>query len=134
MSTGANLTPLLIRVRGSGVTLAVEGDALAVSPRGALTPELRAELVRHKPELLELLAWRERYAYALIKDALAYLAEFYLEAGSPDCDLSAMLAPEEEINEAFASRDMHLLRVAVRGWVEAGLGAFREMEGARGAA
>ncbi len=57
--SGANLTPLLIRLRDAGLIVEVEGDALAVWPVRALTPELRAELLEHKPELLELLTWSE---------------------------------------------------------------------------
>jgi hypothetical protein len=131
---GPKLTPLLIRARESGLRLTVDGPDLIYIPRANMTPELRVQLLKHKQALVDLLTWRESEAYKLVKDALSFLAEFYLEAGSSDCDLSAMLAPEEEINQAFASRDMHLLRVAVRGWVEAGLGAFRELERDRGAA
>ncbi len=99
-----------------------------------MTPELRAQLLKHKLALVNLLIWRESEAHKLVKDALSYLAEFYLEAGSPDCDLGAMLDPEDLINEAFVARDMHLLRVAVRQWVRAGVEAFRGVDWDRGAA
>ena len=48
---------LLSALRARGVTLAVDGDRLKVTaPRGALTPELQAELAARKPQILELLA------------------------------------------------------------------------------
>lgn len=44
---------LLTTCRQAGVILTVEGDSLSVdAPRGALTPALRAALVRCKSELL----------------------------------------------------------------------------------
>ncbi|MCP4037322.1 MAG: hypothetical protein GY733_10325, partial [bacterium] len=47
---------LLKRLQEQGVQVRRRGDGLAVSgPRHALTPEVRAELTAHKPELLEWL-------------------------------------------------------------------------------
>lgn len=134
--SGANLTSLLLRVRDAGMTLRVreETGGLVYSPADRLTGELREELVSHKPELLELLAWRESVAHELLQDAMAYLAEFYIEAGSPECELVGLDAYEDAVNEAFAARDMFRLRVAVREWVEAGLVAFRAKDRDRGAA
>jgi hypothetical protein len=43
--------------RARDIVLDVQGDRLvADAPTGALTPELRAELLRHKPALVALLA------------------------------------------------------------------------------
>ncbi len=122
---GKNLTPLLVRVRDTGLTLRVAVGDLIVWPEARLTPALRAELVKHKPALVELLVWSETEAHKLIKDTLAYLAEFYLEAGSPECELSAMHAPEDRIDEAFVAEDMFALRIAVREWGTAALDALR---------
>ena len=50
------LQEFLAHLRGQGVALGLEGDQLACSaPGGALTPPLRAELQRRKPELLAFL-------------------------------------------------------------------------------
>jgi hypothetical protein len=129
-----NLTPLLIRARERGLRLTVDGQDLVYTPRWNMTPEVQAELLKHKPVLVDLLTWRESEAHKLVKDALSYLAEFYHKASSPDCHLGAMLDPEDLINEAFGARDMHLLRVAVRQWVEVGLEAFQGADRDRGAA
>ncbi len=48
--SGANLTPLLLRVRDAGLTLRADRGNLVFAPKDKLTPELRAELVVHKPE------------------------------------------------------------------------------------
>ncbi|MBI4491732.1 MAG: hypothetical protein HY690_02950 [Chloroflexi bacterium] len=48
---------LLERLGAADVRLRVDGEHLRVSaPRGTLTPELKAELLAHKPELLRILA------------------------------------------------------------------------------
>ncbi len=47
---------LLATCRQAGIVLRARGDALEVdAPRGVLTPELRAALVHHKPDLLAAL-------------------------------------------------------------------------------
>ncbi len=47
---------VLLRARSNNITLDVQGDRLIVdAPSGALTPELRSELARHKAELLAVL-------------------------------------------------------------------------------
>src|SRR5689334_7841658 len=44
----------LLRLRAAGVTLRLEGETVRFSaPRGALTPELREELTRHKDAIRE---------------------------------------------------------------------------------
>ena len=48
---------LLMTCRQAGIVLAADGDCIDVdAPAGVLTPDLRNELTRHKPALLELLA------------------------------------------------------------------------------
>ncbi len=48
---------LLARVRAADIHLEVNGDRLVVdAPKGAMTSELRAELMQHKAALLALLA------------------------------------------------------------------------------
>lgn len=118
--SGANLTPLLVRVREAGLTLRADRGNLIYRPKDKLTPELREQLLRHKPDLLELLTWRESTAHALLKDAMSYLAEFYV-AGS---DLAALDPHEERIDAAFHDRDMFALRVAVREWKREGVRMF----------
>jgi amino acid adenylation domain-containing protein len=47
---------LLGRLRADGVSLSVDGDSLkCAAPPGVLTPELRAELTKHKAEILAFL-------------------------------------------------------------------------------
>jgi hypothetical protein len=74
--------------------------------------------------LVEQLRWSESAAHALLKNAMAFLAEFHLKAGSLDCTLADLHAPEDRINEAFVERDMFALRIVVREWVEAELSSF----------
>ena len=58
-------TEILALVHGQGIVLDVQGDQLVVdAPTGSLTPELRAELVRHKPTLILMLA----PAFVTLKD------------------------------------------------------------------
>ena len=48
---------LLLELRRKGVTIAVDRNELDVSaPKGVLSPELRAQLAQHKPELIKLLS------------------------------------------------------------------------------
>ncbi len=47
---------LLGRLRAEGVSIALDGDSLkCAAPAGVLTPELRAELTKHKPEIVDFL-------------------------------------------------------------------------------
>ena len=46
---------LLSTLGEQGITVRHDGDQLAVGPKSRLTPELREELLSHKPELLTLL-------------------------------------------------------------------------------
>jgi sulfur transfer complex TusBCD TusB component (DsrH family) len=51
------LRDLLTETRNAGIQLEARGDRLHVeAPAGAVTPELRAALVAHKPDLLAVLA------------------------------------------------------------------------------
>jgi hypothetical protein len=120
----ASLTPLLVRARDVGLNLRAENGYVVVRPKELLTSELRVELRQHRPELLELLAWDEERAFALLQEALRYIAERHWSVGAPDLALDVLDGPEEKINEAYAREDMFALRIAVREWVEAALGAF----------
>ncbi|MEE4185873.1 MAG: amino acid adenylation domain-containing protein, partial [Gammaproteobacteria bacterium] len=56
---------LLDRLRAAGIRVrAVDGELEVDAPRGALTPELRAELTAQKSNLLRLLSWSRRAAGA----------------------------------------------------------------------
>ena len=49
---------LIARLKERGIRIAArDGELELDAPKGALDDELRAELVRSKPELLRLLAW-----------------------------------------------------------------------------
>ena len=57
------MTPidLIARLRNAGIRLkAIDGELEVDAPAGALTSELRDEIVRHKPALLRLLSWSRR--------------------------------------------------------------------------
>jgi len=55
---------LLLWARTSGIVLEAQGDKLIVdAPSGTLTPQLRAELARHKPALLARLAPVSEFVY-----------------------------------------------------------------------
>lgn len=126
--SGANLTPLLVRVKDAGLTLRADRGNLIYRPKDKLTPELRAELLAHKPELLELLQWNEDVAFALIGDALAYVAQRYRGE-----DTDALDEPGERIDDAFGVEDMHALRVAVRHYVGTAVRLFRSSHEGRAA-
>ena len=52
-----SLDDLLLTTRNAGITIKVQGDQLVLAvPPGALTPELRDQLQRYKPAILERLA------------------------------------------------------------------------------
>ena len=54
---------LIARLRDKGIRIAArDGELELDAPRGALDAELRAELVKRKPELLRLLSWSRRSA------------------------------------------------------------------------
>jgi hypothetical protein len=69
--------------------------------------------------------WNEEIAYKLIRDALAYLNERYLEYGKPDYNGAALDEAHDRIEEAYEAEDMGELHLAVRSFVVAGLKEFR---------
>jgi len=113
---------LLVRLHNDGVRLrAVSDEGLEYDgPEDLVTGEVVEDLRRHKADLLELLEWDEEVADALIRAALAYLEEYYVEG----LNLSALGSTGDRIDEAHARRDMGALRAAVRGFVRAGLASF----------
>jgi hypothetical protein len=113
---------LLIECHQAGIYLrALSDEELEYEgPEELLTDEGVTALREHKAELLGLLKWDEEEAYALIRRALAYLAHRYLK----DSDLSALNPWEDRIDEAYAREDMGALRVAIMGYVRAGLASF----------
>jgi hypothetical protein len=113
---------LLVELHSSGIHLrAVSDEELEYEgPEDLVTFEVVVSLREHKGELLELLAWDEERAYAVIRAALRYLAKRYVEGS----DLSVLNPWEDQMNEAYSREDMGALRVAVRGFVQAGLASF----------
>ena len=53
-------TELLAELTRRGVEVAVDGDRLRFRPQSAVTPDLRAALIEHKPGLIRLLADEDR--------------------------------------------------------------------------
>jgi hypothetical protein len=119
---------LLVDLYKSGIYLrAVSDEELECEgPEDLVTAEVVTSLRNHKAELLGLLKWDEERAYALIREALRYLAKRYIE----DLDLSVLGPWEDRMHEAYSREDMGALRVAVRGFVREGLGSFRSEEDA----
>jgi hypothetical protein len=113
---------LLVELHGGGIHLrAVSDEELEYEgPEDLVTDEVVARLRNHKADLLELLTWNEERAYTLIREALRYLAKRYVEGS----DLSVLNPWEDRINEAYSREDMAALRVAIRGFVQAGLASF----------
>jgi hypothetical protein len=71
---------LLVTCQQAGIMLAVDGALLDIdAPRGALTPDLRAELTRHKLALMALLAPSEcvvlRGGFVVPVSALALITD-----------------------------------------------------------
>jgi len=51
------VTSIIARAKAEGITIEVRGDRLRFDAPDGLPPDLRTELVEHKTELLELLAY-----------------------------------------------------------------------------
>ncbi len=119
--SGATLTPLLLRARDAGLTLRAESGFIVATPKARLAPELRAEIGRHKAELLGVLAWDEEAAYDLARRAFMHLNRAHQRAGKPDFSLEPLDEPERRIDDACAERDMPAYRIATHQWVRAGL-------------
>ena len=130
----STLSLLLLRLRDDGISLRVDSGDLVVSPGSRLAPELRKELRIHKAELLKALTWDEEAAYTLLKNALAYLAEFRLQAKSLDYDPISHWRHHDRIDEAFAAEDMFALRIAVWEYFQDGAASFRAHQKDKGAA
>jgi hypothetical protein len=118
---------LLVEAHNKGVALRIVGNELEFEgPKESITEGFVVSLRLHKRELMDLLKWDEELAYRLIRDALAHLNEFYVDGS----DLSVLDAWEDRINEAYGEEDMSALRIALNGYVNAGLLAFRGEEDA----
>ena len=126
-----NLTPLLKRAKDAGLSLRAEDDYIVAAPKENVTAELRVELRRRKPELLEVLRWDDDAARVLGRYALHHLAEFYLDAKEPDFDIEVLHEPDAAVEAAWLDQDMFRLRLAVRSWVESGRAAFESLEKSR---
>jgi hypothetical protein len=113
---------LLVELHNSGIYLrAVSDEELEYEgPETLLTDEVMAGLKKHKAELLGLLKWDEERAHALIKEALGHLAKRHVQGS----DLSVLGPWEDQMNEAYSTKDMAALQVAVRGFVQVGLASL----------
>ncbi|QHE86520.1 hypothetical protein [Hydrogenophaga sp. BPS33] len=56
-------------IYAAGMTVRADGDALVVKPAERLTPELRATVLAHKPELLDFLLEAHATTEALLETA-----------------------------------------------------------------
>ena len=119
---------LLVELHHAGIHLrAISNEELEYEgPEDLVTTKVLANLREHKPELLRLLEWDEEEAYGLLRKGLAHLAKRYVEGS----DLSVLDPWDDRINEAYVHEDMGELRVAIRGYVDAGLASFRRRENA----
>src|SRR5919112_159531 len=81
-------TATLLELLRKGAQLWVEGDELSIqAAKGVLTPALREELSRHKPEIIALLGQRARYASCSFAQQLMWLAD-QIEPGTPTYNTS----------------------------------------------
>ena len=113
---------LLVELHNSGIHLWIvsDGGLEYEGPEDLVTDEVVANLREHKAELRKLVEWDEEKANTLLQQALAHLAKRYVE----NSDLSALDPWEDRVNEAYAQEEMGALRVAIRGYVQAGLASF----------
>jgi hypothetical protein len=115
---------LLIELHQAGIYLRAVSDG-GLEYEGSedlVTDEVVGSLREHKAELRKLVEWDEEKANTLLQQALAHLAKRYVKTS----DLSALDPWEDRVNEAYAQGDMGALRVAIRGYVQAGLASFRK--------
>jgi hypothetical protein len=119
---------LLVELHHAGIYLQVTSDEELEyeGPEELMTTEVLRKLREHKAELLKLLEWNDEVADALFQEALASLAKHYVKGS----DLSVLDPWDGRINEAYDLEDMGALRLALRGYVQAGLAAFGEKEDA----
>lgn len=106
-----------------------EDGELTVSPASRVPIGLEIAIDTLRPGLIEILTWDPGKAEGIVLDALAVLDEFYLtdeRYAMLGAKLDALQAPNAQISEAFARRDMHLLRITVFMWVQAGINAYRD--------
>jgi hypothetical protein len=66
---------LLLKLRRLGLAVSPAGENIALAPKTLLTPQLREELLEHKPEVLSLLR-REVEIKRTLGDVLASLRPY----------------------------------------------------------
>ena len=112
---------------------------LKVRSHGFLTEEVEDALLGLARELLPhtpAAQWDTEWAHELCKDALARLARCYAELSTADkeaVDLSGQGVWDERMYGAGLANDPVTFRVALDGWIRAGLEAMEGL-GARGGA
>jgi hypothetical protein len=109
------VTRLMSELTARGIKLRPVPDGLRYeAPRGALTPELRAELAKHKAELLAMLAEPADAERLDIADCMALIAEAFrtVEAEYIEGALS-MLDADPGLEQRFKATE-EAIDVAVR--------------------
>jgi hypothetical protein len=64
-----SLATLLSRLSADGLSLALRGEQIGVTPAVRLTPELRDDIVHHRSEIIELLRFHGSNLVALFANA-----------------------------------------------------------------
>lgn len=117
-----NPTEIMFAARRLGIRLSVSADnRIEYRPSGRMTPELLALIRANKRALIFDL---------LMSAALRYIADRYVEG----TDLSALDAPGDRLEDAYAAGDLAAYREAIRAYVRAGLREIERTKQARRAA
>lgn len=112
-----NLNDLMREVAEQGARLVVKKDRLGID--GDVPDRLRAQIIEHRTELTRYLTYDQETAYALLRDARAYIAERFVVGAELDTEDF-----DERIAQAELAEDMWALRTAVREWVLAWIQAI----------
>ena len=96
---------LLAEIARLGVSASADGERLVLrGPQGAITPELREALARHKPALLRRLAEEADGGLSYAQERLWLLA--HMEEGSPAYHLPAVLALDGRLDVGALERSL----------------------------
>jgi|SRR5918992_791399 hypothetical protein len=115
-------------------------DELEERSHGFLTEELEDSLLRSARELLPntpAAQWDEEWVHDLCKEALAHLARAHAGLSAEEkeaVDLSVQNVWDERMHAAGLANDPVAFRVALEGWIRAGLEAMDKVRIKGGAA